>query len=772
MRWRRPGVGLALCVISALTVWSGCSSGSPAGPSGQTAGQTGGQTTGEMSASSAQVYASQCASCHGTFGEGGLGSPLRGLEDRAALARKIATTMPPAQPSACEGACAEQMADFLLASFPAEQVDCTQPQLPPRRLRLLTRREYDATIRELFGGLIDASSAGSCVTDAQCDVRRQRCDGGGQCVATACDVQTFVYDAGGESPRTVHVAGSFNGWAPTISGGGLRMAYLEGAGVWVARAQLGSGRHEYKFVVDETRWLNDPANPLTVDDTLGGLNSVVELRCDGAASPDSFTTFDRRWSEPFPLESRPEGFLYDSHVEARATTTHVDEYLRAGAQIATLATRDAGSVAKLTGGCDGSGDRQACAEAFVGRFGSRALRRPLTEAERARYVAHVMAEEALADGLARAIQVMLSSPHFLYRSELGEAQGDGTYRLSAYEIASALSYQLWGTMPDQALMDAAASGGLDTAAGIKAQAERLLADPRSEAMVATFAEQWLGLEALESKVKDPNQFPQFTDALRQAMRLETRRFVQHVVFQGTGKLDELLEADYTFANAALASLYDIPGVEGDALRIVRYPHGRRAGLLGHASLLATTSHSDQTSPVRRGLLVRQRLLCQEFPPPPANAGGVPEVDPNATTRERFRQHSSDPSCASCHRYIDEVGFGFERFDALGAWREREAGQMIDPAGKIEDIEGFGSASTLHFNTQPQLASLLAQSERAAACFTLQYYRFARGELEAARDQCAVEALQAQFVASGRDIKALMIATTQTPEFTRRARAAQ
>ncbi|MCA9699864.1 MAG: DUF1588 domain-containing protein, partial [Myxococcales bacterium] len=193
---------------------------------------------------------------------------------------------------------------------------------------------------------------------------------------------------------------------------------------------------------------------------------------------------------------------------------------------------------------------------------------------------------------------------------------------------------------------------------------RLLDDPRARELLGTFAAQWLGIESIAVADKSTVTYPEWQPALGAAMAEETRRFVTHVVFDGSGSFDELLTADYSLVNPALASHYGIAGLDpglGDQDFVEAQLPPERAGILGHASLLASYAHSDQSSPVRRGLFVRQRLLCQQFGTPPPNAGGVPEVDPNATTRERFRQHSSDPNCSICHQFIDELGFGFERF---------------------------------------------------------------------------------------------------------------
>jgi hypothetical protein len=323
----------------------------------------------------------------------------------------------------------------------------------------------------------------------------------------------------------------------------------------------------------------------------------------------------------------------------------------------------------------------------------------------------------------------------------------------------------WGTMPDRELFDAAASGELDAASGIEAQARRLLADPRSRFALDAFARQWLGIERLTTTRKRPELFPQFTDHLRASMIRETETFVSRVILEG-GRLRDLFTAGYTFVDAELAALYDMQGGSSGFER-ADYPEGQRAGIFGHASILAATAHSDQTSPILRGLFVRERLLCQDLPPPPAFAGGVPEVDPNATTRDRFEQHTADPVCAGCHQYIDDVGFGFERFDAIGAYRETEQGLAIDARGDMNDVEGLGTGVPAPYASLPELAQIVADSRAAPDCFVRQYYRYARGFRESLADRCARQWLEERFAASGYDLRELMVDVAVSPDFVRR-----
>jgi hypothetical protein len=364
------------------------------------------------------------------------------------------------------------------------------------------------------------------------------------------------------------------------------------------------------------------------------------------------------------------------------------------------------------------------------------------------------------------LQVLLQSPHFLYRSEVGVPGPSGDFQLTGTETATAMSYLLWGTTPDDALLDAAEAGELLTPESREAHARRMLDDPRARAQGSQVVLQWLGVESLPVAVRSDALYPGWDAALAEAMLEESRRFVEHAAFDGGGFGDLLLSRD-SFADARLAALYGLDAPAGDGFAPVTLPP-ERAGLLGQAAWLTDTSHSDQSSPIRRGLFVRESLLCQTFPAPPADAGGVPDVDTSATTRERFAQHTSEPRCAACHDLIDPIGFGFETFDAIGAWRTTEYGQPIDATGWVEDLEGEGSQARLDFATQPELMAHLARSESATRCFATQWLRYASGRLETDARQCAVERAHDWFAQSDGSLVELLVAIAQSDDFVRRS----
>jgi hypothetical protein len=368
------------------------------------------------------------------------------------------------------------------------------------------------------------------------------------------------------------------------------------------------------------------------------------------------------------------------------------------------------------------------------------------------------------EGLDLAVQVFLASPHFLYRTELGADAGDGTWRLDGHEVATALSFFLWETTPDDTLLAAAAAGELDTAEGVEAHARRMLADPRARKALSTFSEQWLGVEKVRTMDRAAEYGEDFGPVVREAMLAEVGATFSYVVFDGSGRFQDVLAGTEYMQSAALTDFY---GIDGDGGLVDAGADGR-AGVLGLGAVLAATAHSDQTSPIRRGLFVRERLLCHTLGIPPAEAGGVPDVDPDASTRERFAQHSEEPACAACHKHIDPVGFGFEHFDPVGRWRETDAGAPIDAWGTLTDVEGIGTGTSEDFATLHGLAAQLSRSEAAPACFTRQVWRFAVGR-DAEDGDCTTDRLGRAFEAAGHDVQELIVAVVTSPEFrTRRA----
>ncbi len=300
------------------------------------------------------------------------------------------------------------------------------------------------------------------------------------------------------------------------------------------------------------------------------------------------------------------------------------------------------------------------------------------------------AEGGFEMGIRTALEAILASPHFLFRMER-EPEGldpGEIYELDGLDLAARLSFFIWGTNPDQELLELAQKGDLSDDRELERQTRRLLADARSQSLATRFASLWLRLQDLEKVEPDAFWFPNYSRQLTDGMRRETELFFDHLVREDQSLL-ELYRADYTFLNERLANHYDIAGVRGEEFRRVRYPDARRLGVLGHGSVLVQTSLGNRTSPVLRGKWVMEVLLGAPPPPPPP---GVPDLEETVgvargrilTTRERMELHRANPQCASCHRFMDPIGLALDNFDVTGKWRLRENGVPLDTRGTYFD----------------------------------------------------------------------------------------
>ena len=466
-----------------------------------------------------------------------------------------------------------------------------------------------------------------------------------------------------------------------------------------------------------------------------------------------------------PLEPRVRGF--DNNAGASVVTSrHVDEFMAANDAAVKLAVQQKKGQLVTCQPSDAT-----CAHTFIKAFGLRAFRRPLSDDEQTRYEAMFSQDLTQGDfdqGLTLAITAFLASPNFLYRSEVGDEQSDGSFKLTQYEVASALSYLYWGTMPDQNLFDAAGKGELRSVSQLEAQARRLLADARAVDQLDAFGEQWLGSDSTLTAFKDKTIYPSFSDGVRKAMMEEQKRFFGNVALSTEGKFSELYQADYVFANEELARFYGLTPQGGDYAKIPATPASQRGGLLGLGSVLTALAHSNESSPIKRGKFVRDRLLCQDLPPPPANLDTTPPgLDPKLTTRARFAKHTASPACSSCHQFIDGVGFGFEGFDGVGALRTAENGTPVDLSGNLRGKEDLSDATDDKFNGTQELSDLLADSPTAQSCLTLQFYRYGRGYEESTKDACSLSKLQQGFESKDLTVKELLIKLALLDSFTTR-----
>lgn len=443
----------------------------------------------------------------------------------------------------------------------------------------------------------------------------------------------------------------------------------------------------------------------------------------------------------------PEDFVNGFKTQYQGQTVSpllMEAYSQAAEKIARNAVRRGSLPAKPTPG-------------FVASFGRRAFRRPLQEAERKRY------EALYAKGGAQLVaEAMLQSPSFLFRLEDTDDPA-----LKPYAAASRLSFTLWSSMPDEALLAAAASGELHTKEGIERQARRLLDDERAKDNLDEFTSQWLRFDRVLGTAKDRRRYPKFNREAAVAMTEEARRFVRDLAWNDRNFMD-LLSDPHGYLNADLAAIYDLPAPAKEYERVPFDAKSERAGLLGQALFLASTAKPDDTSPTARGLFVREQLLCQHVPPPPAGVDTNLPVQSEAkplTNKERLGIHLSSPACASCHTLIDPIGFGFEKFDAIGG--RREMARVLFPSKKenekpktVElplDTEGYvAGLGATRFTGPRQLGEILAKSETCQECLVKQLFRFTSGRMETPADRPVIQALTRRFRESQFRFRELML----------------
>lgn len=354
-----------------------------------------------------------------------------------------------------------------------------------------------------------------------------------------------------------------------------------------------------------------------------------------------------------------------------------------------------------------------------------------------------------------AVAGILQSPYFLYRVELGQPDPDepGWRRLDGFEMASRIAFLIWNTAPDDALLDAAERGDLDTPEGVAAEAERLLDDERASVAIQEFFAQYLDLGRLDGVARDPANYPLFTPGMALAMRREVELLVDDVVAK-RGDARSIFSTRTTFVNADLAALYGVEAPGADAATFVPVelaPDGPRAGLLTLGAFLTMNAHETQTSPTARGKYVRERVLCQTVQPPPPDvdttldppSGGEPQ-----TVRERLEQHRENPACAGCHAFIDPPGFLFEHFDSIGAYRTVLPGDLpVDSSG---DLDGVPLAAAR------ALAAALEGDPRVGRCMVQQLFRHALGRLDAKGEEPALDDIDARFADDHYDFRALVL----------------
>ncbi|APR82423.1 Cellulose-binding domain protein [Minicystis rosea] len=442
----------------------------------------------------------------------------------------------------------------------------------------------------------------------------------------------------------------------------------------------------------------------------------------------------------------------------------VEQYETAALKVAEQAMMP-GPAREALVGCTPSGPADAaCAKSFLADFGRRAWRRALDDEEINRLsTLATTAGTTLGDfhqGLSFAVAALLQSPSFLYRVELGtpDPKKPGVRRYTGYEMASRLSFFLWNSIPDAALLDAAESGGLDDDGGLSMEIDRLLDSPRLGEAMANFFTERFGLAQLDDLSKDSVVFPAMSAELGPAAREETLRLIHQILVEEGGDYRELFTTRRTFVDRKLASLYGVPAPSLDSFGEIELPEkGLRRGLLGHASLLTLYAHPTSSSATLRGKFVRKALLCATIPNPPANVNtALPDPkESGPTLRDRLTVHETQPFCASCHRPMDFIGLGLENFDGLGQVRQTENDALIDPSG---DLDGTP------FKTPVELGAALAEHPDLGPCLVRHLLRYASAAPETPGEDAELERLSYHFADQGYRLPYLLREIALSPAF--------
>ncbi|HEY7305436.1 MAG TPA: DUF1592 domain-containing protein [Bryobacteraceae bacterium] len=455
-------------------------------------------------------------------------------------------------------------------------------------------------------------------------------------------------------------------------------------------------------------------------------------------------------SEPanqFPSEDYVNGFK-NQYSAQNLSSLLAEAYSRAAEKLADKAFRG-GDVHGLLK-CKPS---TACRDEFIRDFGLRAFRRPLNAAEIARYSGLFSQEHEFLDGARLVVEAMLDSPNFLFWLD-----DTSDPKLKPYAMASRLSYALWDTMPDPALMEAASRGDLATASELEKMARRMLKDPRAHQALDEYVSQWLRFDRVLTSSRDRRRYPKFTRETAIAMTEEAKTFVGDLVWNGRNFMDAFT-AQYSFMNAELAGIYGVPAPAQEFERVTFSPGSERAGLLGQTLFLSLSSKPDDTSITGRGLFVREQFLCQHVAPPPAgvNTNLLPstEVHPQ-TNRERMSDHVGNKFCAGCHNLMDPIGAGFEKFDAVGARRDQyelrfypavHSDRRQPPKKVFLNLDTNGWVAGLpdaHFSSPRELGTILAKTPQCQECMVKQYFRYVSGRMETPADYPVIKRVTVDF----------------------------
>lgn len=636
------------------------------------------------------------------------------------------------------------------------EVDVCQPALTDVgrvTLRRLNRFEYDSTVRDLLGDATHPANA------FPADDFGHGFDNQGDVLSTA-PLLVEKYDAAALALVKTALAAEYRpGFNQRLQSSSMTASTGSQDGAAWNLYSAGSIEGDVTVSAAGTYTMNVRA----WEDAAGTERSQLAFLVDGVAQGSSVSvaataaapqTYSRQVTLTAGTHRLGAEFLNDYYAAPADRNLYVE-----WVELTRPASGTPGGNARILT-CDPSTGGASCVRDILSRFGRKAWRRPLVDAELTRLAALVTLAQTEGDGVQQglelALQAVLLSPNFLFRVE---ADLSTTPRaLDDHELAARLSYFLWASTPDDELDALADTGALR--AQLEPQVRRMLADPRADALSSQFGGSWLWSRGVEEVSPDPTLFPTITPALKSSMKAQTEKFFGTFFKEDRSAL-ELFTGTDTFLDDALAAHYGLPAPGSSALTRVRDVPQHRRGLLGNAGLLTITSQATRTSPVKRGKWVMSQLLCMEPPPPPANVEAfTPSGTPTGTLRQQFEAHRAKPACAGCHAMMDPIGFGLENYDAVGRYRTTDTGGFaIDSSGVLFDGRTF--------NGPTELSAVIAADPKFAECAARQLFTYALGRAPVATDACTLKTMTAAFTQNGNRLPALITALVTSDTFTQR-----
>jgi mono/diheme cytochrome c family protein len=726
------------------------------------------------------IYAEHCASCHGKQGEGNpdeVDEPLHGERSLASLSRYIDRKMPEDKPEILNAEESQRVAEYIYGAFYSAEARAKNTPAPKPAFARLTNRQFRESVADLLGSFGQATQPGE-----GRGLKAQYFDSDGMNKkarkAFEREDRELAFDFGEGPPAEGMKADQYSiAWdgsllAPATGWYEFKLVTPNGARLYLNGDQQegdgnfrdDSGAKRQPALIDA--WVSSGAEVRESKARvflLGGRS--YPLRLDYFKYQDKRGMVRLEWKAPrgewevirapylspsravrvavvssdFPADDASEGYERGTGISKdwhEATTTAAIE----------MANQVLSRLNFLSRAKDDDPERPAKLKNFIATFAERAFRRPLTDEMRQLYVEKPFAGDVAPEqAVKRAVILILKSPRFLY-PELGKEKDD-------YTVASRLALGAWDSLPDQALLDAAKNGQLRTTEQVKAQAQRMIADPRAKAKANEFFQRWLKLDADGDLRKDDKEYPGFDAALVADLRRSLELFVEQAVWSEKSDYRELIQADYLLFNERLAKFYGVPLPEGGGFQPVKFDPAQRAGVLTHPYLLARLAHPDSTSPIHRGVFVTRNVLGGILKPPPeAIAFESHKFDQKMTMREKVAEMTRNANCMTCHETINPLGFTLENFDAVGRYRTTEGERPIDPEADYHTLEG----ETLRLKGPRDLANHAVESAGARRGFIRQLLQYELKQNPAVFGHDAVAKLDAAFTASGNNVRNLLV----------------